>query len=546
MDSPTDQTLEIYDTTLRDGSQQEGISLTVGDKLQIASLLDELGVDYIEGGWPGALPKDDEFFRRAAKEIDFRNAALVSFGSTRRPRSRTKADPQLAALLASETEIICIVGKSWDYHVLEALRTDLDEGVRMVAESIEYLKGQDRRVFFDAEHFFDGYRSNPGYALRVIGAAQDSGAERLILCDTNGGNLPGQIIDVVGQVGASLPGAQIGVHFHNDAGCAVASTLAAVEAGVRQIQGCVNGYGERTGNADLSTILPDLVLKMGLPVLSHRQLEQLAPISHHVAEIVNITLDPHRPYVGSSAFTHKAGLHTSAIARRPDAYEHVRPGSIGNRTKMVVSEQAGRASVLSKSLEFGLEPTDAQARLILERVKELEHVGYQFEAADGSFELLVRRELGWVQPFFNVESFSALVERRPDRTVLAEATVDVIVGTERKITHGSGNGPVNALDQALRAALRDEYPKVDQLRLTDYRVRVLDSSDGTGARVRVLIETSGAESSWSTIGVHDNVIEASWEALLEGLVIGLLRSQKWVAEPAITGRGGLLPDVDTG
>ena len=530
MESSTSQSLEIYDTTLRDGSQQEGISLTVGDKLQIAMLLDELGVDYIEGGWPGALPKDDEFFARARKEIEFRNAALVSFGSTRRPASRASADPQLDALLASETETICIVGKSWDYHVLEALRTDLDEGVRMVGDSIEYLRSHDRRVFFDAEHFFDGYRTNAEYALRVIRTAYEAGAERLILCDTNGGNLPRQIVKVIGEVGAAIPGAEIGVHFHNDAGCAVASSLAAVEAGVRQIQGCVNGYGERTGNADLSSILPDLVLKMDRPVLSSHQLGQLSPISHHIAEIVNITLDPHRPYEGGSAFTHKAGLHTSAIARRPDAYEHVPPGSIGNRTRMVVSEQAGKASVLSKSSEFGLELTDAQARQVLERVKELEHVGYQFEAADGSFELLVRKELGWIQPFFTVESFSAFVERQPDRSVASEATVNVVVGTERKVSTGAGNGPVNALDQSLRAALRDTYPAVDQLRLTDYRVRVLDSSDGTGARVRVLIETSGPESSWSTIGVHDNVIEASWEALLEGIVVGLLRSEETVGK----------------
>ena len=531
MEPPPTKTLEIYDTTLRDGSQQEGISLTVGDKLQIAMLLDELGVDYVEGGWPGALPKDDEFFARARKEVEFHNATLVSFGSTRRPSGRATADPQLEALLAADTEVICIVGKSWDYHVLEALRTDLDEGVRMVAESIEYLRKHDRRVFFDAEHFFDGYRSNPDYTLRVIRAAHDAGAERLVLCDTNGGNLPRQIVDVIGRVGSAIPGAEIGVHFHNDAGCAVASSLAAVESGVRQIQGCVNGYGERTGNADLSSILPDLVLKMDRPVLSAHQLEQLAPISHHIAEIVNITLDPHRPYVGGSAFTHKAGLHTSAIARRPDAYEHVRPGSIGNRTRMVVSEQAGRASVHSKSSEFGLELTEAQARQVLERVKELEHVGYQFEAADGSFELLVRRELGWVQPFFEVESFSALVERRPDQSVATEATVQVTVGNERKVCTGAGNGPVNALDGALRAALRETYPAVDHLRLTDYRVRVLNSSDGTGARVRVLIETSGPESSWNTIGVHDNVIEASWEALVDGLVIGLLRDQEWAERP---------------
>jgi 2-isopropylmalate synthase len=523
MNPSTSPALEIYDTTLRDGSQQEGISLTVGDKLQIALLLDELGVDYIEGGWPGALPKDDEFFARARKEIEFRNAALVAFGSTRRPSSRASSDPQLEALIAAETETICIVGKAWDYHVLEALRTNLDEGVRMVFESIEYLKSHDRRVFFDAEHFFDGFRTHPEYALSVIRAAHEAGAERLVLCDTNGGNLPSQIADVLDKVAAGIPGAEIGVHFHNDTGCAVASTLAAVEAGVRQIQGCINGYGERTGNADLSSILPDLILKMDRPVLTVGQLQQLAPISHHIAEIVNITLDPHRPYVGGSAFTHKAGLHTSALARRPDAYEHVSPSSIGNRTRMVVSEQAGRASIISKAAELGFKLTDDQARQILERVKELEHVGYQFEAADGSFELLVKRELGWAQPYFTVESFNTFVERRADQTVVAEATVHVLVGNDRKVSTGGGNGPVNALDQAIRAALRDAYPEVDQLRLTDYRVRVLDSSDGTGARVRVLIETSGPDDSWNTIGVHDNVIEASWEALVEGIVVGLLR-----------------------
>ncbi|MGI8518031.1 MAG: citramalate synthase [Acidimicrobiia bacterium] len=517
--------LEIYDTTLRDGSQQEGISLTVGDKLRIAGLLDELGVAYIEGGWPGALPKDDEFFARARKDLEFRNATLVAFGSTRRPSTRASNDSQLQDLLEAETTTICIVGKTWDYHVREALRTDLDEGLRMISESVAYLAANDRRVFFDAEHFFDGYRANSDYALKALRAAYEAGAERLVLCDTNGGTLPDEITHIVERVGEVVPGAELGVHFHNDAGCAVASSLAAVRAGVRQIQGCINGYGERTGNADLCTIIPDLVLKMGVPVLSADRLAELAPTSHHVAEIVNIALDPHRPYVGSSAFTHKAGLHTSALARRPDAYEHTPPGGVGNFTRMVVSEQAGRAAVVQRASELGLALNDESSKKVLAKVKELEHVGYQFEAADGSFELLVRRTLGWEQGFFEVESFRAFVERRSDKEVLAEATVKVLVGEQRIVTTGEGNGPVNALDEALRMALRDFYPEIDQLRLTDYRVRVLDSSDGTRARVRVLIETSDGDRSWSTIGVHDNVIEASWEALVDGLVIGLLRRE---------------------
>jgi 2-isopropylmalate synthase len=515
--------LEIYDTTLRDGAQQEGISLTVGDKLRIAGLLDELGVHYIEGGWPGALPKDDEFFRRAGKELALSSATLVAFGSTRRPRSSAGDDPQLRALLAAETEVICIVGKAWDYHVREALRTDLDEGVRMVAESIELLRSHGRRVFFDAEHFFDGFRSDPGFALRVARAAVDAGAERVVLCDTNGGTLPHEIVDTIGKVRAEVPEAEIGVHFHNDAGCAVASSLAAVQAGVRQIQGCVNGYGERTGNADLCSILPDLVLKMGIPVVDEDRLARLAPISHHVAEVVNLNLDPHRPYVGTSAFTHKAGLHTSALARRPDAYEHTRPELVGNHTRMVVSEQAGRASVQAKAAELGLEMDDDLAREVLERVKELEYRGYHFEAADGSFELLVRRATGWEQPFFALESFRVFTERRADEEIVAEATVKVSVSGRRVVTTGEGVGPVHALDEALRAALATAYPEVDRLRLTDYRVRVLDSTDGTGAGVRVLIETSDGDEAWGTIGVHENVIEASWEALVDGLVVGLLR-----------------------
>ena len=514
--------LEIYDTTLRDGSQQEGISLTVNDKLRVARLLDELGVAYIEGGWPGANQKDTEFFSRARSQLDLRNSKLTAFGSTRRPRGDVETDPQLRALLDAETEFICVVGKTWDYHVVEALRADLDEGRRMVAESIEFLTSHDRRVFFDAEHFFDGYKANPDYAVSVLQAAHDAGAERLVLCDTNGGTLPGETVAAIEKVQGTLPDAFVGVHFHDDVGTAVASSLSAIEAGVTQIQGCINGYGERTGNANLSTLIPDLQVKMGRKAITG-DLGLITSISHHIAEIVNVTLDPHRPYVGSSAFTHKAGLHTSALARRRDAYEHEDPARVGNRTRMVVSELAGKASVQSKADELGLEVDDDLAGRVVERVKEMEHRGYHFEAADGSFELLVREMTGWVNPYFELESFRVQSERRSDENIHSEATVRLAVGGERRVSVGEGVGPVHALDMALRRALRDDFPAVADLRLTDYRVRVLDSTDGTSATVRVLIETSDHESSWGTIGVHGDVIEASWEALADGIVVGLLR-----------------------
>ena len=514
--------LEIYDTTLRDGSQQEGISLTVNDKLRIARLLDELGVAFIEGGWPGANQKDTQFFAKARSELDLRNSVLTAFGSTRRPRGSVHDDPQLKALLDAETEYICLVGKSWDYHVTEALRVDLDEGVRMVAESIEFLKSHDRKVFFDAEHFFDGFKTNPDYALNVLRSAAEAGAERLILCDTNGGSLPSETLAAIGKVQADLGDLGIGVHYHDDVGTAVASSLGAVESGVTQVQGCINGYGERTGNANLSTLIPDLEVKMGKKVIKG-DLGLITSISHHIAEIVNITLDPHRPYVGTSAFTHKAGLHTSALARRPDAYEHEPPANVGNKTRMVVSELAGKASVLYKGEELGLEMDGELAAQVVERVKELEHQGYHFEAADGSFELVVREMMGWTNPFFVLESFKVQSERRADESISSEATVKLEVGGERRVSVGEGVGPVHALDMAIRDALRDDYPDVADLRLTDYRVRVLDSKDGTSAWVRVLIETSNHDSSWGTIGVHENVIEASWEALVDGIVVGLLR-----------------------
>lgn len=515
--------IEIYDTTLRDGAQREGLSLTVQDKLKIATLLDELGVHYIEGGWPGALPKDTEFFALAEKELDLGSAELVAFGSTRRADTAAEEDPQLRALVDANTNIVCLVGKSWDYHVTEALRTTLDEGVAMVEDSIRFLISEGRRVFLDAEHFFDGFANNPGYALRIVGAATEAGAERVILCDTNGGHLPHTVAATVEETRRRHPEAVLGIHAHNDSGCAVANTLAAVRAGVTQVQGCINGYGERTGNADLCTVIPDLVLKEEIPALPPERLAHLTSISHRIAEVANINVDAHHPYVGASAFAHKAGLHTSALARRSDAYEHVSPAAVGNTTRMVVSEMAGRSTVLGKAREQGLDVDDETATAVLEEVKDLETRGYQIEAADGTFELILRRALGWKQPFFDLESFRVFTERRSDGQVVAEATVKVHVKGERVVTTAEGDGPVNALDRALRQALAASYPEVMHLRLTDYRVRVLDSSQGTAAVTRVLLEMTNGREAWGTIGVHENIIEASWEAVADGLVVGLLR-----------------------
>lgn len=515
--------VEIYDTTLRDGTQQEGISLTARDKLAVSRLLDQLGVAYIEGGWPGANPKDDEFFQRAKTELALDTATLVAFGATRRANRPADDDEQLAALLAADTEVICLVAKAWDYHVEHALRVSPQEAVAMVTDSIAHLRSQGRRVFLDAEHFFDGYRSSPDFALKVLHAAHDAGAERLVLCDTNGGFLSHEVQRIVGTVGEALGDATLGCHFHNDSGMAVANSIAAVMEGVHQVQGCINGYGERTGNADLCSLIPNLGLKMGYETIPEERMERLTAVSRHVAEIVNLTLDPHLPYVGGSAFTHKAGLHTSALARKRDAYEHLDPTDIGNSTRVVVSELAGRSTIVAKARAQGLDLSPSDAAAAVERIKELEHQGYQFEAADGSFELLIREIQGWKQPFFELESYRVFVEHR-DGDVVAEATVKLHLADERIVTTREGDGPVSALDRALRTALAGSYPEIERIRLTDYRVRDLDSSDGTSARVRVLCEHSDGDATWGTVGVHENIIDASWKAVADGIVVGLLRA----------------------
>jgi 2-isopropylmalate synthase len=519
------EAVEIYDTTLRDGSQLEGISLTVDDKLRIAEQLDHLGVHYIEGGWPGANPKDDEFFRRVPSDLRLSTATMVAFGSTRRVKGRTDDDATLRHLVGAGTGTACIVGKCWDYHVLDALGTTLDEGVAMVADSVAFLRRAGLRVLFDAEHFFDGYRRNPEFSLRVLEAAAEEGASTLVLCDTNGGTLPDQVAAAVGDVVSHFrDDVAVAVHTHDDAGCGVANALAGVRAGATQVQGTVNGYGERTGNCNLTTVIPNLSLKMGVRTIPADRLERLTPVSHHVAELVNLTMNPQQPYVGTSAFAHKAGLHTSAIAKRPDAYEHVDPDAVGNGTRFVVSELAGRSTLALKAEELGLELDGRALGEVVDRLKELEHRGFHFEAADGSLELLMRDASGWVQPFFELESFRVSVEHRADGGFTTEATVKVHADGERIIRTAEGNGPVNALDVAVREAIGTRHPALAGLHLTDYKVRVLDTDRGTGAVTRVLLDTTDGARTWSTIGVSENIIEASWQALSDAIVYGLLHS----------------------
>jgi len=537
------EAVEIFDTTLRDGSQREGLSLTVDDKLRIAEQLDHLGVPFIEGGWPGANPKDDEFFARAVGgELDLRAATLVAFGSTRRAKGHAETDPTLARLLAGGTSVVCIVAKSAPYHVTETLLTTLDEGVHMVEDSVRYLAAQGRRVFVDCEHFFDGWKEDPSFSRRVLEASARAGAEVLVLCDTNGGTLPHEVSEIVSAVVSFVDGLdldlsdgrarpRVGLHFHNDSGVAVANTLAGVLAGASHVQGCMNGYGERTGNANLTTIIPDLELKMGVTALPPGRLERLTAVSHHIAELVNVAPDAQAPFVGSSAFAHKAGLHVSAIARASDAYEHVSPDAVGNGTRFVVSELAGKSTLQMKAASLGLDLSSDELTHVLETLKDLEHHGYHFEAADGSLELLLRGATGWKQPYFSVESFRVTTDAHeaagPARPlvggeVVTEATIKVFVGDERILAVAEGNGPVNALDAALRKAVGLAYPELARIHLTDYRVRVLDSGLGTGAVTRVLIDSTDGERTWSTIGVSDNIIEASWQALSDSIVYGLL------------------------
>jgi 2-isopropylmalate synthase len=538
--------VELYDTTLRDGAQGAGVSYSIDDRLRILHKLDQLGVPFIEGGWPGANPRETEFFRLATGET-LKHATLTAFGMTRKAGEAAGSSAVLRDLLDAGTQVVTLVGKAWDLHVTEALRTDLDEGEAMVRDSIGFLRGQGRRVFFDAEHFFDGYRSDPAFAVRILRAAEEAGAERLVLCDTNGGMLPQEVARIVEEVRGGIE-TPLGIHVHNDAGCAVANSLIAVEHGAYQVQGVVNGYGERTGNADLIPIAANLVLKMGADCLPDGSIERLTEVAHYVAEVANVAPDSRQPYAGRYAFTHKAGLHASGVERVSRAYEHIEPTAVGNRRGVVASDLGGGATIRMKGQEFGLElDGDAVSRLLAE-LKEREARGYTFEIADASLELLMRRADGWKQPFFEIDSYRVHVEERvgDDEAPLAEATVKVVTKGRRHIESAEGHGPVGALDNALRKALVNDYPELEHITLEDFRVRVLDETPGgsggsrserdvasgsppargTGAIVRVLIDTSNGQREWTTVGVSENIIEASWEALVDGYLFGLIHPRK--------------------
>jgi 2-isopropylmalate synthase len=522
--TPTDA-FHVYDTTLRDGAQQEGLNLSVEDKLAIARHLDELGVGFIEGGWPGANPKDTEFFRRARSELTLRNAELAAFGATRRAGVSAADDPLVAALRESGAGVVTLVAKSHDRHVEAALRTTLAENLAMVRDTVAHLRAEGQRVFLDAEHFFDGYRANRAYALEVLRAAAEAGADLVALCDTNGGMLPARVGEVVDDV-QSVTGVRVGIHCHNDTGCAVANTLAAVSAGATHVQGTVNGYGERTGNADLVAVVANLELKHHRRVLPSGSLREATRIAHAVAEVTNVPPASRQPYVGLSAFTHKAGLHASAIKIDPDLYQHTDPVTVGNDMRLLVSEMAGRASIELKGRELGFDLTGDAERVqrVTDKVKRMESAGYTFEAADASFELLLAEDVEGARPsYFAIESWRVITESRPHAEAVSEATVKLRAGGERIVVTGEGNGPVNALDHALRTAIGQVYPEVGKFELTDYKVRILDQGHGTDAVIRVLIETSDGATSWVTVGVGHNIVEASWEALSDAVTYGLRR-----------------------
>ncbi|WP_329455471.1 citramalate synthase [Streptomyces sp. NBC_01497] len=521
-----DDRFHVFDTTLRDGAQREGINLTVADKLAIARYLDEFGVGFIEGGWPGANPRDTEFFARAREEIDFRHAQLVAFGSTRKAGGQASSDPQVKGLLDSGAPVVTLVAKSHDRHVELALRTTLEENLEMVRDTVSYLREQGRRVFVDCEHFFDGYRANPQYALSVVRAATDAGADVVVLCDTNGGMLPAQVHAVVSDVLAAT-GARLGIHAQDDSGCAVANTFAAVDAGATHVQCTANGYGERVGNCNLFPVAAALELKYDRRVLPAGALAEMTRISHAIAEVVNLAPSTHQPYVGVSAFAHKGGLHASAIKVDPDLYQHIDPEVVGNTMRMLVSDMAGRASVELKGRELGFDLSgdrDLVGRVVA-RVKERELNGYTYEAADASFELMLREEVGGHPlSYFRTESWRAIVEDRPDGSHANEATVKLWAKGERIVATAEGNGPVNALDLAMRVGLERIYPQLASFQLVDYKVRILEGRHGTESTTRVLITTSDGGTEFSTVGVGENVIAASWHALTDAYTYGLLRA----------------------
>ncbi len=525
----------LYDTTLRDGTQMEGISFSVEDKLKIARKLDELGVHYIEGGWPGANPKDAEFFARI-QDLDLANATIAAFGSTRRANTSVEKDANIRALLDAQTQVITLVGKSSALHVRRVLETTPEENLDMIADSIRYLKSHGRTVFYDAEHFFDGFKEDPEYSLKTIQGAAEAGADTVVLCDTNGGCLPDEITDIVDRVGKAIR-VPLGIHVHNDADMAIANSLEAIRHGVTHVQGTINGYGERCGNANLLSIIGNLKIKLGIDCISDEQLTHLTEISGYVSELANLPPDPHQPYVGNSAFSHKAGMHVAAVSKLEESYQHIPPDLVGNRKRVVVSELSGRGNIAYKvkELGMGMELEADQTRQLLQQIKELENRGFQYEGADASFQLLVRRSQKGYRPPFELVDFMVMVEKRrraptvpqaEGEQMLSEATVKVRIGEEVIHTAAEGNGPVNALDGALRKALLQFYPSLSVVKLTDYKVRIIDESSGTESVVRVLIDSTDGEEQWTTVGSSTNIIEASWLALTDSLEYWLTKRGK--------------------
>ncbi len=521
------RTIEIYDTTLRDGSQAEDISFSVEDKLRIAERLDEFGVHFIEGGWPGSNPKDAEFFKKARK-LKLAHAKMTAFGSTHNPKHAAEDDPNLKALIDSKSPVLTIFGKTWDFHVREALKISLDANLEIIANSIAFLKKHAEKVFFDAEHFFNGYKDNPEFAVKCLIAAQQAGADCLVLCDTNGGTLPSEVMSIIGQVKKKIS-APFGIHAHNDSECAVANSVMAAEAGASQVQGTINGFGERCGNANLCSIIPNLQLKLGYSCVSDAQLRTLRELSRYVNEIANISHFKRQAFTGDSAFAHKGGIHVSAVQRRPETYEHLRPELVGNSQRVLISDLAGKSNVLRKAEEFNLhlEANSPELTRIIEDLKGLEHHGFQFEGAEASFELLLRKEMGLHRRFFDLVGFRVIVEKRNEKEdPLSEATIMVRVGKNVEHTAATGAGPVNALDNALRKALEKFYPDLKKMRLQDYKVRVLAAGKGTSAKVRVLVESGDDGRSWGTVGVSENIIEASWQAIVDSIEYKLLKGNQ--------------------
>lgn len=515
----------IYDTTLRDGAQREGISLSVEDKLKITKKLDEFGFHYIEGGWPGSNPKDEEYFSRL-QEIDLKESKVVAFGSTRRVKVKAARDENLKAILGAKVPYACIVGKSWDFHVHHILRTTPDENLRMIKESVSYLKKYLDEVIYDAEHFFDGYKSNPDYALKTLESAVEGGADCLVLCDTNGGTLPWEISKIFKAVKKRIKNVPLGIHAHNDAGCAVANTLMAVNEGALHIQGTINGYGERCGNTDLCAVIPALTLKLNLDCLEKDKIKYLTELSRFVSEVANIVPDPHQPYVGQSAFAHKGGVHVSAVTRKEEAYHHINPELVGNEPRIVISELAGKGAIVEKARQIGIKLSKKEAEEILQKLKSRESEGYSFEVADASLELFLDQILGKRPAFFHLESFLVTSSKQESGKSEASAIVKVRVKNKRHVAGADGAGPVDALDNALRRAISKFYPSLKDIKLTDYKVRVLSTEKGTAASIRVLVESTDGKRTWGTIGVSDNIIEASWEALVESIEYGLIHSRK--------------------